>query len=147
MSDPGFEPRANDLLVEPLFAGLHGADPRAPYLVHDGDCPWCRAYVGRLISRGHLPPEQSRTWQELEGPERDAVWEAGIENGMLAYDPASGVSAMGEKGLLWVLETPGPLRFPFKAMRWPGMGPVVAFGYRCVVWLRKKRFPGMPVKP
>lgn len=94
--------------------------------------------------KGHLPAAQSRTWQELKGAEREAVWSAGIDKGMVAHDPGTGEIRRGEGALLWVLETPGPLRFPFRAMRWPGMGPIVSLAYRGVVWLRKKRFPSMP---
>ena len=140
-------PRPGDEVVEPLYAGLTASAPVGPILVHDGNCPWCRSYVGRLIAKGHLPVRQSRTWQELQGTDREVVWEAGIAKGMVAFDPKTGVSLMGERALLWVLETPGPLRFPFRAMRWPGMGPFMAMGYRLVVWLRKKRFPTMPCEP
>ncbi|MDF1837063.1 MAG: hypothetical protein P1V35_04270 [Planctomycetota bacterium] len=147
MSQSDGKPRPGDEIVEPLYAGLASPESEAPFLVHDGDCPWCRFYVGRLITKGHLPAHQSRTWQELEGKEREMVWEAGIAKGMVAFEPSTGVSRLGEKALLWVLETPGPLRFPFRAMRWPGMGPVMAWAYRTVVWLRKKRFPNMPCKP
>ncbi len=142
--DSGYSPRPGDSVVEPLLAGLGATEPSVPFLVHDGDCPWCRAYVGRLVAKGHLPIAQSRTWQGLQGAEREAVWNAGIDRGMVAYDPATGVTTQGEKALLWVLETPGPLRFPFRAMRWPCMGPCLALAYRCVVWLRKRRFPSMP---
>ncbi len=147
MPDPGYSRRRGDSVVEPLFAGLGASEAAAPFLVHDGDCPWCRAYVGRLLAQGYLSASQSRTWQELEGSVRDAVWAAGIDKGMVAYDPITGESKRGEKALLWVLETPGPLRYPFRAMRWPGMGPAVALAYRCVVWLRKKRFPTVPINP
>ncbi len=147
MQADGSEPRPGDEIVEPLYAGLGASAAPGPILVHDGECPWCRSYVGRLLAKGHLPKEQSRTWQELEGADREVVWNAGIDKGMVAFDPQSGESLMGEKALLWVLETPGPLRFPFRAMRWPGMGPFMALGYRMVVWLRKKRFPEMPCQP
>jgi hypothetical protein len=147
VSDSSYEPRPDDGLVEPLYAGLEGSKAVVPILVHDGDCPWCRAYIGRLIAQGHIAAEQSRVWKELEGADKDVVWQAGIAKGMVAFDPQSGQSLMGEQALLWVLETPGPLRFPFRAMRWPGMGPFMALGYRCVVWLRKKRFPNVPMQP
>jgi predicted DCC family thiol-disulfide oxidoreductase YuxK len=106
-------------------------------LIYDGDCPMCRATIGKLLHLRLVRPEQTRSNHDLQGPDLEAAQAAGLRNELVVLNPESRETRSGTDGLLWIIRDNTGNHPLVRLASLPGFRDILRWGYQAISYNRR----------